>query len=750
MVSAIPILLTPTSVSKSQTRMPPARKTMATAPAPAAARAPNTPSLLSSPSTASKLKPSKSILKPSSHTTLGTKRKRIDMDLSSAVSDGMTSSVSSEPTTPSSPVKKRARVKFEMDLSDHQQVGMGIGVGMGVGMEKSTAMVREEVRRAIQRHLAGDSEAYDRVKEVFTADPKELEDDGSPVYDLPSHASLKNHLLGLFSNVSALDGSCSGLVHAVVESEWLGRDEGYVKLFVRFLGTLAAARGGYLNTVLKMLVGGLRQVPSNIGRLPGYPVVYASEIYARVHMAIRYIVQLIPAGSGSLSPLLASNFPHDTDTAKSHIVYTRNIIKIIDYAPELRSDILALITEKLVKIDVQFQVDLEEADEDIDDDNLPPMMSPEAIALDEEEDDDSDAESVMSDENTDIEVQKAKKRAQTKQKIDYMIDLLFEYYSTPFANGTITEKENANNLLLSHFQNIILPTYRSRHTQFLLFHYSQSSPIFIDRFATACVQIIFSKSQPTIIRQYAAAYLASFVARGAHVSSEVVRDVFDLLGTHLENLQAEYEPACRGPDLRRYGPFYSTAQALLYIFCFRWRDLTLAALDSDRTTPLSDIDLDDATFPLAIKEVLRRAVWSKLNPLKICSPAIVNEFDRLSRHLGFLYVHSLIETNKRLRISSYRSLTALAMESRFGHVERETRADDELGPQLDAYFPFDPYHLPRSRRWVVEDYLEWRGIPGVDDREEEEGDETDSQVGDGGAEDEGEGETETETETDEE
>ncbi|KAK2807557.1 hypothetical protein FQN50_005425 [Emmonsiellopsis sp. PD_5] len=744
MVSAVPILLTPTSVSKSQsqTRIPPARKTMAPAPA----RAPNTPSLLSSPSTASKLKPSKSILKPSSHTTLGAKRKRIDMDLSSsAVSDGgMTSSVSSEPTTPSSPVKKRARVKFEMDLSD-----VGQQVGVGVGMEKSTAMVREEVRRAIQRHLAGDSEAYDRVKEVFTADPKELEDDGSPVYDLPSRASLKNHLLGLFSNVSALDGGCSGLVHAVVESEWLGRDEGYVKLFVRFLGTLAAARGGYLNTVLRMLVGGLRQVPSNIGRLPGYPVVYASEIYARVHMAIRYIIQLIPAGSGSLSPLLASSFPHDTDTAKAHIVYTRNIIKIIDYAPELRSDILALITEKLVKIDVQFQVDLEEADEDIDDDNLPPMMSPEAIALDEEEDDDSDAESVMSDEITDIEVRKAKKRAQTKQKIDYMIDLLFEYYSTPFANGTITEKENANNLLLSHFQTIILPTYRSRHTQFLLFHYSQSSPIFIDRFATACVQIIFSKSHPTIIRQYAAAYLASFVARGAHVSSEVVRDVFDLLGTHLENLQGEYEPACRGPDLRRYGPFYSTAQALLYIFCFRWRDLTLAALDSDRTTPLSDIDLDDATFPLAIKEVLRRAVWSKLNPLKICSPAIVNEFDRLSRHLGFLYVHSLIETNKRLRISSYRSLTALAMESRFGHVERETRADDELGPQLDAYFPFDPYHLPRSRRWVVEDYLEWRGIPGVDDREEEGGDETDSQADGEGVGEVGDEEGETETETDE-
>ncbi|OJD17493.1 hypothetical protein AJ78_02414 [Emergomyces pasteurianus Ep9510] len=750
MVSTVPVLLAPTP-ALSSTKSGANTRTM------------TTPS--------SKLKPSKSILKPptctpTTSTTVGQKRKRAEITMSSTTISDMDISSDEEdqedeqnasPTTSLSPAKKRARVQFEMDMPNNQQQHEKKAFNNNnnnSNSEKSAAMVREEVRRAIQRHLTGDSEAYDRVKEIFAADPKELEDDGSPVYDVPSPMSLRNHLLGLFSNVSALDGSCSGLVHAVLGSEWLGRDEGYVKLFVRFMGTLAAARGTYLNSVLKVLVHGLRQVGPRVGKIPGYPVVYPSEIYARVHMATRYIIQLIPAGSGALSPLIAASFPHDTDTAKAHIVYTRNIIKIIDYAPELRSDILALVTEKLVKIDVQFQVDLEDADEDIDDDNLPAMSSPEAIALGDEDDEESDTETVASDDDiNDIESQRAKKRAETKQKIDYMIDILFEYYSVPFANGTVDEKETAHDLLLSHFQTIILPTYRSRHTQFLLFHYSQSSPIFIDRFATSCVQIIFSKSQPTILRQYAAAYLASFVARGSHVSSEVVRDVFDLLGTHLQNLRSEYEPTCRGPDLKRYGPFYSTAQALLYIFCFRWRDLTTAALEADiSTTPassdwLDNLDLDDARFPPQIKEVLMRAIYSKLNPLKICSPAIVSEFARLTHHLAFMYVFPLIETNKRLRISSFRSLTALAMESRFGHVEREIKADDDLGPQLDAYFPFDPYHLPRSRRWIVNDYLEWRGIPGVDDREEEDEfdeDDTDgSLTADEGVDSEGEEETGT-------
>jgi RNA polymerase I-specific transcription initiation factor RRN3 len=124
--------------------------------------------------------------------------------------------------------------------------------------EKSTALVREEIRRAILRHVAGDSEAYDRIKEVFTADPKNLGKDGSPMNELPTPTTLRNHLLGLLANVSALDSNCNGLVHAVLSSEWVGRDESYVKLFVKFLGTLAAARGVYQQSVLRMLVGNLR------------------------------------------------------------------------------------------------------------------------------------------------------------------------------------------------------------------------------------------------------------------------------------------------------------------------------------------------------------------------------------------------------------------------------------------------------------------------------------------------------------
>ena len=192
------------------------------------------------------------------------------MDLPSATSGSQSQSQSESCSSSEAerPRKKRARVTFEMDLpasnqecaaGQDQMQGPNGAVDRPASTEKSAALVREEVRRAIQRHLAGDSDAYDRIKEIFTADPTKLEDDGSPVYDLPTHASLKNHLQGLQANVAALDGNCNGLVHAVLSSQWIGRDEKYVKQFVRFLGTLAVAKGAYLNSVLKMLVGNLKQ-----------------------------------------------------------------------------------------------------------------------------------------------------------------------------------------------------------------------------------------------------------------------------------------------------------------------------------------------------------------------------------------------------------------------------------------------------------------------------------------------------------
>ncbi|KAL3481132.1 RNA polymerase I-specific transcription initiation factor RRN3 [Aspergillus californicus] len=658
----------------------------------------------------------------------GVKHRMEEMDLSLSPASSITSDAEGQPSP-----RKKTRVQFDEEVKMREiPYSDKTESGSNGATDKSAAVVREEVRRAIQRHVSGgDSEAYDRVKEIFAINPRRRDTNGMAPSNVPTHNTLKHHLMGLLSNVAALDRSCNGLVQAVLASEWLGRDGSYIKLYIRFLGNLAAAQGSYLGSVLKMLTNYMGELSRGTGKLPGYPYVNPSDLYTRVHMALRHVMQLIPSGSGSLSPIISSHFPFDTDSAKANIAYTQNLVKIIHYAPELQADILAVITEKLVKIDVQIQVDMEDLEEEEGEDVLH-GISPETVMFAEEieEDDDDDNASVMSDESDEPESRRIKTIKENILKLDGMIDTLFEYYAPPFTSGTIDDKENALDLLLNHFQTIILPTYRSRHSQFLLFHFSQSSPVLVDRFAATCVQIIFNKAQPAIMRQSAAAYLASFVARGAHISGEVVRDVFDLLGTHLNTLRLDYEPSCRGPDLRRFGPFYSTAQAILYIFCFRWRDLTTAAFDGDTPEQIDDLEPEDIAFPPNVREPLHNSILSKLNPLKVCSPAIVSQFARMSQHLNFIYVYTILETNKRLRISAYRNIAALA-DPRFSQVERETRAGDDLGYQLDAYFPFDPYQLPRSRRWLESDYVHWRGIPGLDSRDDNDDDsDVDEEVSD--------------------
>lgn len=646
-----------------------------------------------------------SILKSSK--SAGMKRKMNDVDLAPSPPSSLPDALPED----APPLRKRPRVTFDdKNIQAHEPSSEQDGtLNAASAGKKPLPIVREEIRRAIHRHVsAADSAAYDRIKDIFAADPKKADDDQDS-YDLPTHTTLKLHLTGLLSHIASLNRDCSGLVNSVISSEWLGRDEAYVKLYIRFLGNLCAAQGTYLGVVLRMLASKFTGVPQGAGRLPGYPIVNPSQICTRVHMALRYVLGLVPAGSGALSPILSICFPFDTVPAKSFIAYTRNLIRIITYAPELQSDILALITEKLVKVDVQIQVDLEDVEDEIGDELL--LESGEG---DEELDDE---ESDLSDDDDDDDKQRSREMKESIQKVDGMIDILFNYYAISFTAGSLVDQENTLDLLLSHFQTIILPTYRSRHTQFLLFHFSQSSPELVDRFASACIQLVFSKLQAGLVRQSAAAYLASFVARGAHISGEVVRDVFDLLLTHLDDQRLEYDSACRGPELRRYGPFYSTAQALLYIFCFRWRDLTVAASEGDSAEQVEDLEPSQVTFPPRIKELLHKSIYSRLNPLKICSPGIVAEFARIAHHFQLLYVYPLLETNKRLRVSAFRNLTSLA-GSNYGQVQREIRAGDNLGYQLDAYFPFDPYQLPRSRRWIEGDYVEWRGVPGLDQNDD--------------------------------
>ncbi|KAL8695862.1 MAG: hypothetical protein Q9224_003112 [Gallowayella concinna] len=610
---------------------------------------------------------------------------------------------------PSSPTK-RSKVSFDSDVE----------VRVVEEWEKSPAVVQDGVRRALLKRATGDNTGYDRIKTIYA--PVE---DGR---DEPSPATVRNHTAALLSNVSMLNMSCADLVHVALGSDWLGRSEEYVHLFTQFLANLVSAQALYLPDVLRMLVENITAAPPSQTQSETLADVPRSQVYVRAHRTIQYLLQIIPSSCRVLLSILTTLFPHQTDSRRAHIVYTHNLLRIIEYAPVLQTDILRLLTERLVKIDLQVQEDLEDLAEEIEEgvvQHVPQARSDLDKILDDPEDSEDDSD--IDDDDMDEDTLRTQTISKSVEKMDCILDMLFTYYDQKISAPLPSSQVGSLEILLSQFQTIILPTHRSRHTQFLLFHFVQQSPAHIDVFVGMCAQTSFDKKRPAMLRQAAAAYLASFVARGMHVSSDIVREVWDYLSAELKKHVREYESVCQGPDLQRYSTYYMLVQALLYIFCFRWRDLESGPDEDFDGEELPSICGEERQWRPGVKETLQLNIFSKFNPLKVCSPVIVTEFARIAHHLHVIYVYHLLETNKRIRLSHHFG------PSNYNQFNRETaltaRREDE-NQHLDEYFPFDPYYLPKSKRWIEGDYREWAGIPGLDDDKA-----TDSESGEGEVED---------------
>ena len=143
-----------------------------------------------------------------------------------------------EDAPPSSPGKK-PKVTFDSDVE----------VRVVSDWEKTPRLIQEEVRRAFAKRALGDDSGYDRLKDVYAKKERNEEELGP--------TTIMNYTVSLLANVSVLNKSNSDLVHAIISSDWLGRTEDYVALFVRLLANLSSAQGAFLEDVVRMLVNNL-------------------------------------------------------------------------------------------------------------------------------------------------------------------------------------------------------------------------------------------------------------------------------------------------------------------------------------------------------------------------------------------------------------------------------------------------------------------------------------------------------------
>ena len=91
------------------------------------------------------------------------------------------------------------------------------------------------------------------------------------------------------------------------------------------------------------------------------------------------------------------------------------------------------------------------------------------------------------------------------------------------------------------------------------------------------------------------------------------------------------------------------------------------------------------------------------------------QFARVAHATDFIYCYPILEANKRIPDGEPSQRTPA----------RQTFVPPQTNTELNTFFPFDPYKLPKSSRYISKVYREWSAVAiddddGDDDEEEEE------------------------------
>jgi RNA polymerase I-specific transcription initiation factor RRN3 len=105
---------------------------------------------------------------------------------------------------------------------------------------------------------------------------------------------------------------------------------------------------------------------------------------------------------------------------------------------------------------------------------------------------------------------------------------------------------------------------------------------------------------------------------------------------------------------------------------------------------------------------------------QVCSANVVTQFARVAQYTGFIYCYSILECNKRLECGTGQPDPSA---SRGQQTPISSTFAPFFNADLNTFFPFDPYKLPKSLSYIQGVYREWSSVAIDDDQEDEDEDE---------------------------
>ncbi|XP_072124934.1 RNA polymerase I-specific transcription initiation factor RRN3 [Mobula birostris] len=525
------------------------------------------------------------------------------------------------------------------------------------------------VSETLKKYKQGDAADYNLLMTQLV-DP-EIKDD-----------QIINWLQEFRASVTQLTKDFEYLVSKILKLPWLCRSVLVVEEYLAFLSNLVSAQTVYLRSCLNMIISNF--VPARIIiQENGVDIsdsededVDLSRNFDICHRALQMIAKYVPSTPQFLMPILAEKFPYVNKSARTLECYVHNLLRITIYFPVLRLEILELVVEKLLKLDVNAsRNDIEDAEETAADNGPSSCIEEGLFDMDE-------------DEKTNLILLNSDVMAHpVAERLDILMCVLLAYIKDVcYVNGElmITRTKDLYRDLLVVFDKLVLPTHASCHVQFFMFYICSFKLGLAEAFLEHLWKMLQNPNNPAVMRQTAASYIGSFLARASYIPLATVKACLDLLVPWLHHYIDSQDAGTKGYcDVALHGSFYSACQAVFYIFIFHCKQL----LDGNLKKGLTY--LQNLNF--------ERIVMCQLNPLKVCLPSVVNLFAAITRKYQLVFCYTIIERNNRQLIPIVRSGVGGDL------VQVCTNP-------LDCFFPFDPYILKRSKKTFEGIYQVWEDL----------------------------------------
>ncbi|KAH0561597.1 RNA polymerase I-specific transcription initiation factor RRN3 [Cotesia glomerata] len=456
--------------------------------------------------------------------------------------------------------------------------------------------------------------------------------------------------------ISQLNNDHAELVDSLLQVSWIKRNKEATDAYKAFLEDLVCVHTYHCMRVIQRLISFLTIEEVGQKWEDNKPCEQDIVVMNHIHNVFSKFLKIIPMSNDLLLKSLKDKYPWRKKSSYLHQRYLYFLLQITEYAPQLRTDILLTIVEKLTSLDVHISRE---------------------VILDyrRELEDDEEEEIFQMDSENNTEI----KDHPLAHTLDICMDMFMTYiYDCCHPDGKMNQ-DNVKKMyfeLLQCFEKIILPTEWPSQIQFVMFYFCSFNTGIAKAFLSWLWQKVVNENGQTHtnIRQVSICYIESLLARGNFITFSLLTDYIKKMSVWInEYIKSHNKPEHAYCDVSAHAVFYSMCKAVFYVVAFKSRDLT--------STPENLKFLENLG--------LGNMVTCNLNPLRACDARFVQRFADVMRDYEIVYCHSKINDNLR------NNLPVIQTTKKFVK-------------QLEVFYPFDAYVLLQSSEKIKPIYQEYQ------------------------------------------